>query len=108
MTLKLHNRASLSSLSGDGTNPGCGTDPCGVTDWVWASDACQQYLACSETPAQISTDWRMTGFVSATINQVGQEAGTAVGSTADSLLSQLNPMYLIAAVGLAAIVLMKK
>lgn len=60
----------------------CGTNPCGFTDWIWATDPCQAYLRCSETPAQQAVDVRLTDIVTATAAEAGQLTGSVVSGAA--------------------------
>ena|SRR5271165_808021 len=69
---------------GPASDPTCGANPCGMFDYVWLSQTCQDYLGCADP-----TNALYVGATKGALALVGQTAGTAVGSTVAGVSSGL-------------------
>lgn len=97
------------NLGALGDAAACGTSPCGWTDYVWVSDACQNYLACAGLPPMT-----FSGQLGAGAQSVASGVANIVASTAsgvgEGVSSGLNisGTAMLAGVALAAILLLRK
>lgn len=76
------------------TAAACGADPCGWFDYVWVSDECQTYLACSGQPAMT-----ISAQLGAGLKDIVQGTGSAVGT---GLTGLATPSWLIVGLVVAA------
>lgn len=67
-----------------GLGDACGTDPCGITDYVYLSDACCHYLQCSDPGsvrlANLDANCNAIPILPQIGTDIGQTVGNAVGA----------------------------
>lgn len=64
----------------EGLGDDCGTNPCGLWDWIYTRDACLTYLGCADP-----TDPRYIGATQGGVTAVGAAAGGAVNEAATGI-----------------------
>jgi hypothetical protein len=66
---------------GPTTDPTCGDSPCGVLDWIYLSQACQNYLGCAD-PTNALYITATKGLIVGGTQVVSSTVGGAAGALA--------------------------
>jgi hypothetical protein len=100
---------------GPDSSPTCGANPCGLTDYIWTSDACLSYLGCADP-----TNGLYVGATQGGLTVVSQAAGSAAGTITSDVVggvvggvvsgvsssSGLSPVVIIGAAAAGLLLLM--